>query len=142
MPFLPVFGTSMEPELKAGNVILIEPVSPNEVKEGDVIVFSIPAAVREHYNYPPVVAHRVIRVDPERLTFRTKGDNTGEDPFTVRAQDLRGQVGRQIPYLGFPLLFLQSKHGIIFVITALCLFSLFLYANELSAMLARHFPAA
>jgi len=133
MPFMPVFGTSMEPELKAGNLMLIEEISPSEVKEGDIIVFSIPAMVREYYNYPPVVAHRVIKVNTEpSLSFRTKGDNTGADPFTVRACDLRGHVGQQIPYLGFAFLFLQSKYGMIFVIVALCLFALFLYANELS----------
>jgi len=133
MPFIPVFGTSMEPELKAGNLILIEEVSPSEVKVDDIIVFSIPAAVREYYNYPPVVAHRVIKVRTSEtgLTFRTKGDNTGEDPFTVRPQDLRGMVSQQIPYLGFPFLFFQSNQGLIFIIIALCLFALYLYAEEL-----------
>ena len=134
MPFMPVFGTSMEPELKAGNLILIEKISPSEVKEGDIIIFEVSAMVREHYNYPTLVAHRVTEVKKEPfITFRTKGDNVaGEDPFTVRAQDLRGQVGKQIPYLGFPLLYLQSKYGTIFAIVALCLFALFLYAGELS----------
>ncbi|PIU57521.1 MAG: signal peptidase I [Chloroflexi bacterium CG07_land_8_20_14_0_80_51_10] len=134
MPFMPVFGTSMEPELKAGNLILIKEISPSDVKEGDIIVFNVPGPVREHYDYPPVVAHRVIRVNTDNgITFRTKGDNVaGEEPFTVRAQDLRGQVSKQIPYLGFPLLYLQSKYGTIFAIVALCLFTLFLYAEELS----------
>jgi len=134
MPFMPVFGTSMEPMLKAGDLILIESIAPSEVKEGDIIVFNVPGPVREHYNYPPVVAHRVIKVNTDNgITFRTKGDNVaGEEPFTVRAQDLRGQVGRHIPYLGFPLLFLQSKYGMVFAIAALGLFALFLYADELS----------
>jgi len=132
MPFMPVFGTSMEPEFKAGNLITIEKISPSEVKEGDIIVFEVPAAVREYYNYPPLVAHRVIKVNPETMTFRTKGDNTGEDPFTVRAQDIKGTVGQQIPYLGLPLLFMQSDHGLIFIVVGLCLLALYLYADELS----------
>jgi signal peptidase I len=133
MPFMPVFGTSMEPELHAGNLILIEEISPSDVKVGDIIVFTIPAMVREHYNYPVVIAHRVIKVDTEPgLAFRTKGDNTGEDPFTVRAQDLKGKAGQQIPYLGLLLLFFQSQQGIIFIIVALCLFALYLYGSELS----------
>ncbi len=132
MPFLPVFGTSMEPEFKAGNLILIEEISPSDVKVGDIIVFEVPAAVREYYNYPPLVAHRVININPETMTFRTKGDNTGEDPFTVRAQDLKGTVGQQIPYLGLPLLFFQSDYGLIFTIIALSLLALYLYSSELS----------
>ena len=134
MPFMPVFGTSMEPELKAGNLILIEEISPSEVKEGDVIVFTIPKMVREAYNYPPVITHRVIKVrtSPAGVTFRTKGDNTGEDPFTVRPQDIKGQVSQQIPYAGFPLLFFQSPQGLIFIIIALSLFALYLYDEELN----------
>ena len=134
MPFMPVFGTSMEPELKAGSLILIKEISPSEVKEGDIIIFEVPAMVREHYNYPLLVAHRVIKVNTNNgITFRTKGDNVAvEDPFTVLAQDLRGQVSQQIPYLGFPLLYLQSKYGTIFAGVALCLFALFLYAEDLS----------
>jgi methyl-accepting chemotaxis protein len=45
---------------------------------------------------------------------------------------LKGTVGHKIPLLGFPLLFLQSQQGLIFIITALSLFALYLYANDLS----------
>jgi len=132
LPFIPIFGTSMEPGYHAGDLITIEPVSPREVKVGDIIVFELPGAVREYYNYPEVVAHRVIKVSAEpSITYRTKGDNTGEDPFTVRAQDLKGRVGERIPYLGLPLLFLQSRQGLIFVIVALSLLAIHLYGDEL-----------
>lgn len=134
MPFMPIFGTSMEPELKAGNMVLIEDVSPSDVKVGDIIVFTVPALIRESYNYPPVVAHRVkeVFVRDYGTIFRTKGDNAGEDPFTVRPQDLRGKVSKQIPYLGFPLLFFQSRQGLIFVIIALSLLAIYLYTDELT----------
>jgi len=134
MPFLAVFGTSMEPELQAGNLILIEEVAPSDVEVGDIIVFTIPAAVREYYNYPEVIAHRVlhVRTSEQGITFRTKGDNTGEDPFSVRPQDLQGTVSKQIPFLGFPLLFFQSQQGLIFIGLALLLLALYLYADEIS----------
>jgi signal peptidase len=133
MPFMAVYGISMEPELHAGNLILISEVMPDEIEVGDIIVFTVPEAVREHYNYPPVVAHRVIQVrsSEQGVTFRTKGDNTGEDPFTVRPEDLRGEVSRQVPYLGFPLLFFQSDQGLIFIISALSLLALYLYTDEI-----------
>ncbi len=135
MPFMAIFGNSMEPEFEPGDLILIEEVSPSDIKEGDVIVYTVPPMVREAYNYPVVVAHRVVRVDTtERgVTFRTRGDNAaGEDPFMVRPEDLKGQVSKQIPYLGFPLLFMQSDYGLIFTIIGLCLLALYLYAGELS----------
>ncbi len=134
LPILPVFGTSMEPSLHAGSIVLIEDVRPRDVKVGDIIAFNVPSAVREYYNYPPVVAHRVKEVNDNQgiLTFRTKGDNTGEEPFAIRPQDIRGKVGDQIPYVGFPLLFLQSQQGMIFMIAAVCLFGVYMYRTEIT----------
>ncbi|MFC1914362.1 signal peptidase I [Chloroflexota bacterium] len=133
-PFMPISGTSMEPAFKAGDLILIERVSPSQIKEGDVIVYNVTPLVQDAYNFPPVIAHRVIRISTfdNSVAFRTKGDNTGEDPITVRAGDLRGKVSDQIPYLGFPLLFFQSKQGLIFAVIALSLLALFLYTDEIS----------
>lgn len=134
MPFMPVFGTSMEPELHAGNLILIKDKDAADVKVGDIIVYNVPSAIQDFYNYPPIVAHRVIEVRETQfgIAWRTKGDNAGEDPFTVRANDLRGTVNHQIPILGFPFLFLQSQQGLMFVLIALSLFALYLYASEIS----------
>ena len=133
MPFMPIFGSSMEPALKSGNLLVIKPMNPNKVEVGDIIVYNVPKLVRDYYNYPPVVAHRVIKINTvPRLTFRTAGDNTGEDPFTIMPGDLRGTVGDQIPFLGLPLLFLQSTQGLIFTAVALALLAFFLYNGELS----------
>lgn len=132
LPFMPILGKSMEPTLKSGSLLTIEPVNPGDVRVGDIIIYNVPEMVREYYNYPPVVSHRVIEVKTvPSLGFRTKGDNTGEDPFTVRPIDIRGTVGSQIPYLGLPLLFFQSQQGIIFVVVALVLLTVFLYGGEL-----------
>jgi len=114
-------------------MLMIEPMLASEVEVGDIIVFDVPQMIQEFYSYPPVVAHRVTKVtnDHRGITIRTKGDNTGEDPFTVRPQDLRGTVGDQIPYIGLPFLFFQSQQGMIFVITALVLLAFFLYSGEM-----------
>jgi signal peptidase I len=133
MPFMPIFGSSMEPTLHSGGLMMISPVDPQDVEVGDIIVYNVPSMIRDYYNYPPVVAHRVITIHTEpRLSFRTAGDNTGEDPFSINPEDLRGTVGSQIPYLGLPLLFFQSQQGLIFVIVALALLALFLYGGELN----------
>jgi len=130
---MPILGSSMEPTLHSGGLLMIEPVDAQDVEVGDIIVYNVPSLVREHYNYPPVVAHRVIEVRTHPMFgYRTKGDNTGEDPFTIRPEDLRGTVGSQIPYLGLPLLFFQSQQGLIFVVVALILLAIFLYGGELS----------
>ncbi len=131
MPFIPIFGSSMKPVLQPGSLLLIKPVDTKEIKVGDIIVYNVPSAIQEYYNYPPVVAHRVIKINEQIGSFRTKGDNTGEDPFAIMPGDVRGVVGNQIEYLGFPLLFLQSKQGMIFIIVSLALLVFFLYGPEL-----------
>lgn len=132
LPFIPIYGSSMEPTLTSGSLLMIDPIDPQDVKVGDIIVFSVPPAVRDYYNYPPMVSHRVKEIiTVPSLGFRTQGDNTGEDPFTVRPQDISGTVGSQIPYLGLPLLFFQSTQGMIFAIIALVLLAIFLYGGEL-----------
>ena len=132
LPFMPIYGHSMDPTLQSGALLMIEPINPQDVKVGDIIVYSVPSMVRSYYNYPPTVSHRVIQINTvPSLGFRTKGDNTGEDPFTIRPEDIRGTVGRQIPYLGLPLLFFQSQQGMIFAIVAIALLALFLYGGEI-----------
>jgi signal peptidase len=132
LPFMPIFGSSMEPTLQSGSLLTINPVNPNNIKVGDIIIYNVPTMVREYYNYPPVVSHRVVEIKTvPSLGFRTKGDNTGEDPFTIRPIDVRGTVGNQIPYLGLPLLFFQSQQGLIFIVIALVLLTVFLYGGEL-----------
>lgn len=132
LPFMPIFGSSMEPTLQSGGLLMIEPVEPQDVKVGDIIVYNVPSMIRDYYNYPPTVSHRVIdiRTQPS-LGFRTAGDNTGEDPFTIRPQDIRGTVGSQVPFLGLPLLFFQSQQGLIFAIIALAMLAFFLYGGEI-----------
>jgi signal peptidase I len=132
LPVMPIYGSSMEPTLNSGSLLTISSVNPKEIKVGDIIVYNVPSMVQDYYNYPPTVAHRVIKINTQpSLTFRTQGDNTGEDPFTIRPEDIRGTVGSQIPYMGLPLLFFQSQYGLIFVIIALVLLAFFLYGTEL-----------
>ena len=50
----------------------------------------------------------------------------------MRPQDLKGKVSKQIPYLGFPRLFFQSRQGLIFVAIALALLAIYLYTDELT----------
>jgi signal peptidase len=132
LPFMPIFGHSMEPTFHSGSLLMIKPVNPGDVKVGDIIVYNVPTMVQDYYNYPQVVSRRVIEITTlPALGFRTKGDNTGEDPFTIRPMDILGAVGSQIPFLGLPLLFFQSQQGLIFVAIALVLLTIFLYGGEL-----------
>jgi len=114
MPFSAIVGTSMNPVLNMEDLITNEQISPSEVEVGDIIIYRIPPPTQTYYKCPPVVAHRVVEIKniTTGLIYRTKGDNNpSEDPWSVRDCDLMGKVDQQIPYLGFPILFLQSSSG-------------------------------
>jgi len=133
LPFIPVYGSSMEPSLHSGGLLIVESIKPRDIKTGDIIIYKVPALVREYYNYPPTVAHRVIEIKTgPSLGFRTQGDNAGEDPFTIQPQDIKGIVSGQISYLGIPLLFFQSIQGLVFTIIAFVILVILFYKNELS----------
>lgn len=135
MPFAPVTGISMAPVFKEGDLITYGKISPSEVKVGDIIVYNIPPLTQEHYNSPPVVTHRVVEIRDTTmgLQYRTRGDNNpAQDPWSVGQGDIIGKVSQRLSYLGFPLLFLKSRPGLILIVIMFFASLLCFYADELS----------
>ncbi len=98
-----VTGSSMEPAINKGALVIVEPVLPSAVSRGDIITF-------EHYGQ--MTTHRVIAIDASNAaspTFTTKGDaNTVADPEPVH---FPGQVGiyrGSIPLLGYAIVYAQA----------------------------------
>jgi signal peptidase len=128
--FLPVTGISMAPVLEEGDLIVCEKVSPDDIQIGDIIIYNVPSTNQRVFDYPPVVAHRVVemRETATGLLYRTRGDNNPvRDPWSVRQSDIIGKVSQQISFLGFPLLFLKSCPGtaliiLIFLASAICFY--------------------
>lgn len=132
LPFTPIFGRSMEPTLHSGSLLIIKTINPGDIKVGDIIIYNIPISVRDYYNYPATITRRVTEIkNAPTPGFITKGDNTGNDPFTVRPMDIRGIVSGQVPFLGLLFFFFQSYQGLISVVTVLILLTIFLYSGEL-----------
>jgi signal peptidase I len=128
-PFSAIPSQSMEPLLTVGDLIIVEEVVPEDIQQGDIIVVNVPKPVRDRYHYPPSIVHRVVSVkrDEHTLLFRIKGDNnSAEDPFTVVPEDIMGQVRKNIPYAGYPVLFLHSNHGFYFVISSGIIYLLYI----------------
>ena len=108
-----VLTESMEPEIKAGDLIICENIKAGNVKEGDVISFFDPEG-----NGSSVVTHRVIGLvheDGALVGFRTQGDNNDiEDRLTVPVENLVGiWTGKRVGGIGRVILFTQSTVGII-----------------------------
>jgi len=89
-----VTGGSMEPSIHKGSLVLVQPVSPSEIKVGDVITFQ---------QYDQTTTHRVIAVgrDERGLVFKTKGDaNVVTDPEDKTFPSQVGIVRLAVPVAG------------------------------------------
>jgi len=98
-----VTGSSMEPAIHMGALVIVEPVSPSAVSRGDIITF-------EHYGQ--MTTHRVIAIDLSNAaspTFTTKGDaNTVADPEPVHFPGQVGVYRASIPLLGYVIVYAQA----------------------------------
>ena len=100
-----VISGSMEPKYKVGDLIYVEPISPNDIKVGDPITF----VMNEELT---VATHRVIRIDAENKHFYTKGDaNKNPDATPVHFNNLIGVPKFSLPKLGYVSDFIQNPPG-------------------------------
>lgn len=117
-PVVPVNGVSMRPTLQAGDLVFLKSVDPKLLRKGDIVAVSVPAADQRKYHLPAHIVHRIVAIghDAQGLVFTTKGDaNSGPDVFTTHASGVIGELRWNIPGLGYPLLFVRSRQGEIFL---------------------------
>ena len=102
-----VRGSSMQPAIPLGSVILVRPVDPQTIGAGDVITFHAPNGA--------LVSHRVIGIaDGPSLTFETKGDgSSAADPILVPATSVEGVVESYVPQLGYVVTALGTTAGVL-----------------------------
>ncbi len=105
-----VLSGSMTPAIHPGDSVLVGPVSPNQIRVGDVITY------QEQADDPPIT-HRVISVQHTSnggVTFKTKGDaNQHADPWTVDSSQVIGEVRYTIPYIGYIVEFANTPTGLL-----------------------------
>jgi hypothetical protein len=141
LPVSPVIGSGMAPEVQSGTLLVTEPLMVVGAQPDDIVVYDVPSPLRDRFGYPPVVARRVVRViyGPSGMQLLIKGDNVDIDPFLVNASDIKGVVRYRIPYLGLPLVFLQSRTGTILVPIFVVLVALLLYLGDIMAAYRRRY---
>ena len=106
-----IYGSSMEPTIKLGSLILTEPVVAEELQVGDIIAFRTANEV--------TVTHRIVaaRHEDGQHYFKTKGDaSNGGDPTEVRLEGSVHRLAYKLPYLGYFVDFAKSPLGMIFLI--------------------------
>jgi signal peptidase len=92
-PFL-VSGVSMEPVLKAGDIVIVQNVTPEEIAKGDIILF------RRGSNR---ILHRVIETYESKGVkyFITQGDANNVEDLPVSFDDVEGKAKITIPKVGW-----------------------------------------
>lgn len=105
-----VLSGSMEPEINAGDVIMVREAGADEIQEGDVITF----VEGEETDTP--TTHKVIdvRQGENGPRYKTKGvANEDPDPGTVAPGQVIGTVWFVIPYVGYVVQFAGTQTGFI-----------------------------
>ena len=103
-----VVSGSMEPEISVGRLILLAPVQPESIIEGDIIAFE---------SSDSVVTHRVVENKKLEGEIVTKGDaNEKEDIKPVPYAGVIGKVERHMPYMGEYMVIYTTNIGKVYMI--------------------------
>ena len=125
MPFS-IQTQSMEPTIKAGDVVIGKEVDFNTLKEGDIITYWTTVDEQKILNTNRITT--VISNGKGSVpSFKTKGDNNQiEDEYTVAAADIVAKYNSKISGLGKAVDFLETQKGF-FICIVLPLILFFLY---------------
>jgi signal peptidase len=97
-----VLSGSMQPEVAPGDVVLAQPIAPQDLVPGRVIRFADPADAGRY------LVHRIVEVNPDG-TIVTKGDaNRVRDSRTVTASQVTGVLRLRVPWVGLPRLWVVN----------------------------------
>ncbi len=107
-----IYGSSMEPAIKLGSLVVAKPVKVDDLQVGDIVVFRSPGN-------GVTLTHRIVEVREEdgQRHFLTKGDASNDgDTVEVSLEDGVRQVAYHVPYLGYFVHFARSTIGNILLI--------------------------
>jgi signal peptidase len=96
---LTVLTRSMEPVYPPGTLVIVQPVSAQDIRIGDPITYQIRSGEAEY------VTHRVVAISRStlgELSFTTKGDNNAvADKAPVVPDQIQGRVWYSLPWIGW-----------------------------------------
>ncbi len=101
-PMVVVVSDSMAPNINKGDLLFLQGVEPEDIEEGDVIVYDAHGLWVGAPEDP--IVHRVIDIieKDDKLYFVTKGDNNEhKDKEPVPGNRVLGKVVARIPYVGW-----------------------------------------
>jgi len=108
-----VTSGSMEPLVTPGDVVMIRPVSSDELVPNTVILFERADGER--------MLHRIVEQMPDG-TFRTQGDaNAVPDSEFLHAENIKGAAVLAVPWVGRPSLWFSEGRAVHLAVTAVAL---------------------
>ena len=126
VPMAYVPSGSMEPNLRVGDLVIIQGTNPEVIANETIIVFYVPG----HYGEDSYrIVHRVIKVVQieNQPAFETKGDNNPVSDYYrwgyIPADFVVGRVVARIPYVGLVAMKMREPVGIALI--ALLVIALF-----------------
>jgi len=127
-PIVAVESNSMSPFFWRGDILIVKGVGEQELKIGDVIVFSVPG------RQIPIV-HRLVEVNQD-TTYQTKGDaNMDQHPWETSIQftQIKGKQIFILPLLGWVKIViteLLAKNILVIIAIAVALTFIYLVTNK------------
>ncbi len=97
-----VGSDSMAGTFERGDVVMIEKMPADKLKENDIIAFKKDGII---------VTHRIVNIYTEngQYVFTTKGDANAEiDSFTTPGESVIGRITMKTKYIGFPTLWVNE----------------------------------
>jgi signal peptidase len=128
-----VVSGSMEPAISRGEMVVVRPVDPGEVRVGDIVIIN--RLPDKDLN----VCHRVVAIRYQAgLHFVTKGDaNPLPDPLDITGRNIAGRVVFHIPALGYLIRFIYTPVGFALTLFIPGLLVLLLYLDSLRSLIRR-----
>jgi signal peptidase I len=114
-PLATVMSGSMAPTINTGDMVLLKRLG-RPPRVGEIVSVSVPDQARTRFGYPPVVIHRIVKIDA-RGSVTTQGDAYDHtDPFTVPVSALTTKVVGRVPAAGRLIAFLGSTLGMLWLV--------------------------
>ncbi len=112
-PIVIISSGSMEPALRAGDIVFVRGTPIDGLSVGDIIVYNCPSKKDLCVKENELIAHRIVEIN-EANGIKTKGDaNERGDRCFVYFSWVKGEVFFRIPLLGAPIVFLRRVMGVV-----------------------------
>ena len=101
-PMVVVISNSMSPNINKGDLLFVQGRDPEDIEEGDIIVFDAHDLWDDAPEEP--IVHRVVDIDKHdgKFYFDTKGDaNNDRDEEPIPGHRVKGVVCGRVPYIGW-----------------------------------------